>query len=96
LTESERSEERLLEAAHRVSGSDSATGLTGREQDGLWILDDEFWIVAEPLWRSSYALRDYGVTRWLVKEAEILDFGFWLNGASRLNLGAARRSAPTL
>ena len=30
---------------------------------------------------------------WLVKEAEFLDFRFWLNGALRLNLGAARRSA---
>jgi hypothetical protein len=29
LTESERSEERLLEAAHRVSGSESIAGLTG-------------------------------------------------------------------
>jgi hypothetical protein len=32
--------------------------------------------VAGNWWRSSYALRDSGVTRWLVKEAEILDFGF--------------------
>jgi hypothetical protein len=31
--------------------------------------------VAGNWWRSSYALRDSGVTRWLVKEAEILDFG---------------------
>jgi len=31
LTESERSGERLLEAARRVSGSESITGLTGRE-----------------------------------------------------------------
>jgi hypothetical protein len=45
LTESERSGERLLEAARRVSGSESITELKGREQDGLWILDDEFWIV---------------------------------------------------
>jgi hypothetical protein len=29
LTESERSEERLLEAARRVSGSESIAGLTG-------------------------------------------------------------------
>jgi hypothetical protein len=28
-----------------VSESKSITGLKGREQDGLWILDDEFWIV---------------------------------------------------
>ena len=45
LTESERSGERLQVAARRVSESKSITGLKGREQDGLWILDDEFWIV---------------------------------------------------
>jgi len=28
-----------------VSESKSITGLKGHEQDGLWILDDEFWIV---------------------------------------------------
>jgi hypothetical protein len=30
------------------------------------------------------------------RDKKILDDGFWLNGALRLNLGAARRSAPTL
>jgi hypothetical protein len=38
LTESEWSEERLLEAARRVSGSESITGLTGWGY-GLWILN---------------------------------------------------------
>ena len=31
--------------------------------------------ISSNLCQSSYALRDYGVTRWLVKEGEILDFG---------------------
>ena len=31
--------------------------------------------MAQPLWRSSYALCGSGVMQWLVKEAEILDFG---------------------
>jgi hypothetical protein len=36
--------------------------------------------VAGDEWLSSYALRGSGVTRWLVKEAEMLDFGFWILG----------------
>jgi hypothetical protein len=39
----------------------------------MLILDFGWWVLD-----SSYALRDSGVTRWLVKEAEILDFGFWM------------------
>ena len=55
LTESERSGERLLEAARRVSGSESITGFLGwyirlrasrlRRDKGRQILDDGLWIV---------------------------------------------------
>jgi hypothetical protein len=45
------------------TGFTELTGLVGREQDGLCILDDEFWIVAQPLWRFSCALRGSGGTR---------------------------------
>jgi hypothetical protein len=41
FTESERSGERLLKVARRVSGSESITGLTGRG------------IAAQPLWRVA-------------------------------------------
>jgi hypothetical protein len=76
---------------------------------GFWILNFGWGIAAEPLWRSSYALRGSGGTgkdevgsqKFEVRRKKnfgwwILGFGFWLNGALRLNLGAARRSAPTL
>jgi hypothetical protein len=64
---------------------DRIRGLTGW---GVWIMDFECWMVD---WRRNRC------GEWLVKEAGlILDFEFWLNGASRLNLRAARRSAPTL
>ena len=75
-----------------MSGSETIAGLTGREQDGLWILDDEFWIVAEPLWRSSYALCDYGLMQLRVagngwRERQILDFRCWMLDFHRVELG---------
>jgi len=54
LTESERSGERLLEAARRVGGSESITGFLGwyirlralrlRRDKGSQILDDGLWV----------------------------------------------------
>jgi hypothetical protein len=40
------------------------------KDEKFWILDFGWWIAPKALWRSSYALRGSGGTRWLVKEAE--------------------------
>jgi hypothetical protein len=37
---------------------------------GFWILNFGWWIAAQPLWRSSYALCGSGVMQWRVARAE--------------------------
>ena len=50
-----------------------------------------WWIAAEPLWRSSYALRGSGVMQWRVTGGGLMPMGAGVHGAAVSDLTISRR-----